>query len=151
MRHGWSVAVVVGLLLLLLGLGIRQSIAPSSPPVRPASAEQVNIYLVRIAPYNSTQAILESTMHSASYLEEVVSIVEGLEPPPDLAEAHALLVEGYRFILDGRRLLDARPRGEERAEGVFMLDWGVSRLWEHQRLVMEYLVEQQLKEAGDSP
>jgi hypothetical protein len=135
--------VVVG--LLLLGWVVWRSIALRSPSARPANAEEVNIYLVRIARYNSTQAILESTMHSASYLEEVVSIVEGLEPPPDLAEAHTLLVEGYRFILDGRRVLDARPRGEERAEGMFMLDWGFSRLWEHQRLVMEYLTEQQME------
>jgi len=142
-----SAALVVG--LLLLGLVMRQSITPRSPPARPADVE-VDSYLAQIAPYNSTQAILESTMHSAPYLQEVVSTVESLEPPPDLAEAHALLVEGYRFMLDGRRVLDTHPRGEELAEGNFMMDWGISRLWEHQRLVMEYLVEQQMKEAGDS-
>lgn len=141
------IALVAG--LLFLGLGIRQSVAPSPQAVRPANAEQVNIYLTRIARYNSTQAILESTMHSAPYLQEVVTAIESLEPPPDLAEAHALLVEGYRFMLDGRRVLDSRPRGEERAEGNFMMDWGFSRLWEHQRLVMEYLVEQQLEETGE--
>jgi len=137
------VVLVVG--LLLLGSGVRQSIAP-----RPAKADEVNVYLARIAPYNSTQAILESPMHSAPYLQEVVSILESLDPPPDLVEVHALLVEGYRFILDGRRVLDTHPRGEELAEGNFMMDWGFSRLREHQRLLMEYLVEQQLKEASDA-
>ncbi|MCR4407985.1 MAG: hypothetical protein NUW24_13885 [Anaerolineae bacterium] len=136
-------ALVAG--LLLLGVGLRQSIA-----IRRVDADEVNIYLARIAPYTSTQAIIESAQHSAPYLERVLATIEGLEPPPELAEAHALLVEGYRFILDGRRVLDTHPRGEERAEGAFMMDWGISRLWEHQRLVMEYLIEQQLKEAGSS-
>lgn len=131
------IALVAG--LLLLGWGLRRSIA-----IRQTSADEVNAYLARIAPYTSTQAILESVQHSAPYLERVLSDIESLEPPPELAEAHALLVEGYSFILDGRRVFDTHPRGEERAEGAFMLDWGISRLWEHQRLVMEYLIERQL-------
>jgi len=148
MKRLQSVVVLVG--LLLLGLMMRQSLAPRSPPACLTSEEEVNVYLIRIAPYNSTQANLESTMHSSPYLQRVVDTVEGLEPPPDLSEAHALLLEGYRFILDGRRLLDTHPRGEELAEANFMLDWGVSRLWEHQRLVMEYLIEQQLQETDDA-
>lgn len=148
MKRLRSAALIVGLLLLVLA--VRQSTAPRSQPVRPASAEEVNIYLTRIAPYNSTQAILESIMHSAPYLQEVVSTLENLEPPPDLAEAHALLLEGYRFILEGRRVLDTHPRGEQRAEGNFSVDWGFSRLQEHQRLVMEYLVERQMQETEDS-
>jgi len=143
MKHLRSVALTVG--LLLLGLVIRQSVV-----LRPTGAEKLDSYLAQVAPYNSTQAILESVMHSARYLEGVVSTVESLEPPPDLAEAHALLVEGYQFILDGRRVLDTHPRGEELAEGTFMMDWGISRLWEHQRLVMEYLTKRQMQEFGDS-
>jgi hypothetical protein len=141
MRRLRFIALVVG--LLLLGLVVRQSIAPPSPNT------EIDFYLAQIAPYNSTQAILESTMHSAPYLQEAVSTVENLEPPLDLAEAHALLIEGYQSILGGRRVLDTHPRGEELAEGNFMMDWGVSRLWEHQRLVMEYLVERQIKGSGD--
>lgn len=137
-------ALVAG--LLLLAMGLRRSIA-----IHRVDADEVNVYLARIAPYTSTQAILESVQHSAPYLERVLSEIESLAPPPELAEAHALLAEGYRFLLDGRCLLDTHPRGEERAEGAFMLDWGISRLWEHQRLVMEYLIERQLKEANSSP
>ena len=109
-------------------------------PLAPVNAE-VNVYLLLVRPVTTDFAILEARNQPASVLEDLVKELDMIEPPADMAEAHALLKEGYQLLAEGTALLETHPQPVLRSEAIFMQDWGVRQLWEHRRLVAEYLAQ----------
>ncbi len=72
-------------------------------------------------------------------LSHIYATLSAITPPPEMAEAHAALLEGYRFTMDGQEwLFQSVGDGEMRAEAEFLLSWGLARVQEHYRQVQEY-------------
>ncbi len=107
----------------------------------PAVNAEGNVYLLLVRPVTTDFAILEARNQPASVLEDLVKELDMIEPPADMAEAHALLKEGYQLLAEGTALLETHPQPVLRSEAIFMQDWGVRQLWEHRRLVAEYLAQ----------
>jgi len=72
-------------------------------------------------------------------LTQTYSLLTGIAPPPEMVEAHAELIEGYKIIFGGQKLLlQGHADGVVRAEAEFMEAWGLARVREHYRLIREY-------------
>lgn len=134
-RLAWVTLALVGLLLLGSG-GIagwrwygrerehRQAIARYIEQTERFSSPEIQAIL----PYANPRAITQ-TYH----------LLLDITPPPELREAHENLLEGYRFVFAGQKMiLAAGLDGVARSEGQFMVEWGVSRVGEHRRLLQEY-------------
>ncbi len=135
-----AVAATAALLLLLAGC----KAAPTSEPAGMQDPyarlpDAVKVYLAQVQPFDSPQAILEAREHSAASLRRIVFILEAIVPPPEMKDAHDELMAGYRFILEGRELLESTHDNEVVAEGHFLADWGTMHLREHERMVFEYI------------
>lgn len=117
--------------------------SPTPTPVDPLSliSPEVQGYLLLVRPVTTNYAILTARDQPAAVLEALVEELETAEPPQDMAEAHALLKEGYQLLAEGTAILETKPKPVLRAEAIFMQDWGIRQLWEHRRLVAEYLLQ----------
>ncbi len=81
-----------------------------------------------ILPYANPRAITQ-TYH----------LLRHIAPPPELREAHENLLQGYRFVFAGQKMiLQAGRDGVVLSEGQFMVEWGLSRVGEHRRWLQEY-------------
>jgi len=113
--------------------------SPTAAAPLPALNVEVNVYLLLARPVTTDFAILYARDQPTSVLERLVKELDMIEPPPDMAEAHALLKEGYQLLAEGTAMLGTKVSPDLRSEAIFMQDWGVRQLWEHRRLVAEYL------------
>lgn len=116
---------------------------PTPTPVDPLSlvSPEVRGYLLLVRPITTDYAILNARDQPASVLEALVEEIQLADPPQEMAEAHALLEEGYRLLAEGTAILETGPKPELRSEAIFIQDWGVRQLWEHRRVVAEYLAQ----------
>jgi len=112
-------------------------------PIDPLSlvSPEVRGYLLLVRPVTTDYAILHAREQPASVLEALVEELKLADPPQDMAEAHAFLEEGYRLLAEGTAILETGPKPELRSEAIFIQDWGVRQLWEHRRVVVEYLAQ----------
>lgn len=116
-------------------------LTPTPTVVDPLSlvSLEVRIYLLMVRPVTTDYAILEARYQPSSVMQALVEELDMVDPPPDMIEAHALLREGYQLLAEGTALLETDPGPELRSEAIFIQDWGVRQLWEHRRMVAEYL------------
>ena len=121
--------------------------SPTPTIVAPSSRETLDVetYLLIVRPVTSDFAILNARDQPSQVLEALVEELELIEPPPEMAEAHALLKEGYQLLAEGTALLETQPDSALRSEAVFNQDWGLRQLWEHRRRVTEVLTEMGLE------
>ncbi len=115
--------------------------SPTAAAPLPAVNAEVNVYLLLVRPVTTDFAILYARDQPASVLEALVEELDMIDPPPEMAEAHRLLKEGYQLLAEGTAMLEDHPDPALRSEAIFMQDWGVRQLWEHRRLVAEYLAQ----------
>lgn len=87
-------------------------------------------YLIKMRRYASFAAIVRARGISSGEADIILLELEYITPPPSLKDAHQKVMEGYRFIKEGRQILEKHPRGEEKAEGYFLIDWGIRYLFE---------------------
>ncbi|MFQ5812982.1 MAG: CapA family protein [Anaerolineae bacterium] len=134
--------------------------SPSPPPASPTPEAplsflepEVRLYLTQIEPFASANALMKAGYLSVEQLDEVLSQLEGIVPPPDLAEAHEKLAAGYDFLRQGMVILSAFPTPDNvlRAEGYFQQDWGMKCLREHQEMVFSYVEMRRLRAALLTP
>jgi len=140
---------LLALLAVVVSAGCAAQPTPASTPLPsptptivvplPAVSAEVNVYLLLVRPVTTDYAILYARDQPASVLQALVGELELVEPPPEMAEAHALLKEGYRLLAEGTAILETHPQPVLRSEAIFTQDWGVRQLWEHRRVVAEYL------------
>lgn len=126
------VALIAAGAILLAG-GRRPDAPLASPTLAPLS--QAAIYRMQVRVYLEPGAIVAAQEASPAALDRVIALLESLEPPAELADVHQQVLAGYRYIRAGRQVLDTTPRsdGAQRAEGEFLVAWGVSRLLEAAR------------------
>ena len=91
-----------------------------------------------VRPVTTDLAILNARGQPVSVLEALVQELDLIDPPPEMAEAHRPLKEGH-LLAEGIAMLRTKASPDLRSEAIFMQDWGVRQLWEHRRLVAEYL------------
>jgi len=126
---------LVSLLVLLIAAGAfvlvegHRSNRPAGSTT-PAPLSPATIYRLQVRVYLEPSTIVAAQSASPEALDRVIAVLDVLEPPADLAATHEEVVAGYRFIRDGRQIMTTVPRsdGEGRAEGEFLVAWGVSRL-----------------------
>jgi hypothetical protein len=102
---------------------------------------EVRLYLIRTEPFVSDSALVEAPYLSVEQLDVVLSQLEVIVPPADLAETHEKLIAGYDFLRQGMVILSAHPTpdGVLRAEGYFLQDWGMKTLREYREMVFNYV------------
>jgi hypothetical protein len=122
------------------------SVAPSSAAERGASPE-VQAYLLLVRPVTSDAAIVNARWQRSEVLRALLEELEEVEPPPEMAAAHALLQEGYQLLTEGTAILETHPDAELRAEAIFTQGWGQRQLWEHRRLVTQFLEQIEQEQA----
>ncbi len=129
--------------------------SPSPIPEDPLSSlkPEVRLYLIQTEPFTSASALREARYLSVEQLDVVLSQLDSIVPPADLAEAHEKLIAGYDFLRQGMVILSAHPTpdGVLRAEGYFLLDWGMKTLRDHQEMVFSYVETQRLRAAFGTP
>ncbi|MBU0491473.1 MAG: hypothetical protein KKA73_25445 [Chloroflexi bacterium] len=122
-------AAAVGVFLLAQ---LPRTDAPARPPtaVPPTPPSAAAIYRIQVQTYLSPTYIGVARDLSPATVEEIIAVLDMLQPPPEMAAIHEEVLAGYRFILEGRQILTATtlPDGNRRAEGEFLVSWGVSRL-----------------------
>ena len=143
--------LILALFVGLVMVGCKPQSAPTPTPLpspRPTPADplslvspEVRAYLLLVRPVTTDYAIFEARNQPAAMLEALVEDLKLADPPPDMAEAHALLEEGYQLLAEGMAILEEHPDPALRAEAIFMQEGGVRQLWEHRRLVAEYLLQ----------
>jgi|GEM_PF-3126645 hypothetical protein len=104
-----------------------------------ARREAIADYIRRTERYSSPeiQAILPYANPRA--ITQTYHLLLEIAPPPEMREAHDNLLEGYRFVFAGQKMiLQAGRDGVALAEGQFMVEWGLSRVGEHRRLLEAY-------------
>jgi hypothetical protein len=99
----------------------------------------VRAYLALVRPVTSDHAIVSARQQPSTVLLALRDDLDLVDPPPEMAAAHDLLREGYQLLAEGTALLETSPDPALRAEAIFTQDWGVRQLWEHRRLVAEFL------------
>jgi len=87
-------------------------------------------YLTKMRKYASFEAIVKVGSLTSAEADIILLELEYITPPPDLEEAHTKVISGYQFIKEGKQVLEKHPRGEEKAEGYFLVDWGIRYLFE---------------------
>ncbi|MGC8873567.1 MAG: hypothetical protein ACP5SI_03845 [Chloroflexia bacterium] len=134
-RVAWVTLALVGTLLLGSGAVVgwrwyerererREAVARYIRETERFSTPEIQAIL----PYANPRAITQ-TYH----------LLLEITPPPEMQEAHENLLEGYRFVFAGQKMiLQAGTDGVVRAEGQFMVEWGLSRVGEHHRLLQEW-------------
>ena len=120
-------------LLALAGCVFRPTLTPTPSPTPPEplnlSAEE-QAYLIRMRRYASVEAIVKVHGLTSAEADVILLELEYITPPPDLQVAHSKVISGYQFIKEGKQVLEKHPRGEEKAEGQFLVDWGIRYLFE---------------------
>ena len=126
------------LLLVLLVLGsqawlsscaVSEDSARSTPPPTPSPRD---VYLMISGRYTSWQAIWRVHEMSAGEAARTLSALKDLQVPTDLEHLHEMALDGYRHGIVGKLLLPTRDP-LVRAEGYFLVDWGISLLVEHRQ------------------
>jgi len=104
---------------------------PSPTPADAVSraSPDVRSYLLLVRPVTSDAAIVNARLQPSQTLQALVRELDLVEPPPEMAAAHALLLEGYQLLAEGTALLETRPEPRLRAEAIFTQDWGQRQGW----------------------
>ena len=147
LRKRWNWLGFVMTLCVLLACRGTPVPSPTPDPWAHLSPE-VHSYLEAVYFYSSEDVILSVRGWEAVRLRAALIYLEGIKPPPEMEAAHKELVEGYRFLYEGRKFLDTAVGGEAVSEGIFMIDWGIRGLREHQRMVFEYVEGERLRHQG---
>lgn len=126
--------VLGGVLLVLFVVGVfllADSAGPAGAPL-PAPLSSAAIYRLQVRVYlTPAQIVMAQDLPSAS-LDPIIGVLERLEPPAELLAIHQDVLAGYRFIREGRQIMETTPPsdGAQRAEGEFLISWGVRGLLE---------------------
>ena len=88
------------------------------------------LYLDKMRRYASLEAIDRVNRMSSGDADVILLELEYIEPPSSLALSHRKVISGYEFIREGKLILEKHPRGAEKAEGHFLVSWGVHYLFE---------------------
>jgi hypothetical protein len=105
---------------------------PAASPTTPISLSPATIYLVQLRVYLDPAYIVAAQDMTPGAVDRIIAMLEALEPPAEFAATHQQVLAGYRFIRDGQQIMATTPKsdGVQRAEGAFLVSWGVSRLLE---------------------
>jgi hypothetical protein len=135
---------VAGIAIALILLAACSAAAPQQQPPGPenpyaALPDAARTYLAQVYRFDSMDAVAAARDRSASDLRLVVDELQMIVAPPDLQQAHEELIAGYQFALQGREILESTTDNVERAEGMFLGDWGMMHLQQHIELVSAYI------------
>lgn len=139
-RIAWiTLAVLVLLVVALSVLWWQRRLAAQRE-----AHEAVLAYIRQTEPYSEQELWPLLPALDPRTLTQTHHLLTQIEPPAAMVEAHANLVEGYAFIFEGQRwilMAISANDGELRAEGEFLVDWGLSRVQEHYRVIEAYRAE----------
>jgi len=123
----WVAWLTAGVFLLADSVGPAGRPASAPAPLSPAA-----IYRMQVRVYLSPAYIVAAQDLPPEALDQIIATLESREPPAELAAIHQEMLAGYRFIREGQQIKSTTPRsdGVRRAEGEFLVSWGVSRLLE---------------------
>jgi len=136
----WRALLVVLVLASQAWLSCCAIPGDSAHPTPLPTPSQRDVYLMVSGRYTSWQAIWRVHEMSADEAARILSALKGLQVPTELEHLHALALDGYGHVIGGKLLLPTRDP-LLRAEGYFLVDWGISLLVEHRQSI----------EALDSP
>jgi len=119
-------------LLSFIGLVTLSSCTARAQPTatpRPTPGP-VDIYIMLTDSYTSPAAILQVYNISADDATRIIRALQAVEPPAGLETLHQQALDAYVFICNGKLLL---PGADNvlRSEALFMVDWGIARLWDY--------------------
>ena len=108
---------------------------PTATP--PATPDHLAIYLMLTEKYTSPTVIVRICDMPTDETTRILHALESISPPAGLEPLHEQAVDAYRYICQGKRLLPG-TRGVLRAEGLFMIDWGIGRLLDYREQVDQW-------------
>lgn len=112
----------------------------STPTPTPLVGEMgLYAYLEAVEPYASVVAVVRARELSVVEADLILFKLERMHPPQDLARSHENLIAAYRYIREGQKILARQPIREERAEGEFLVDWGIRYIFIFQEEVAAYM------------
>jgi hypothetical protein len=96
----------------------------------PPTPDALDIYAMMMEKYTSPSAIVGIYSQSAEEAGRRLRALLAVQPPAGLEALHQEAVDGYHYIREGMLLIPG-ANSVTRAEALFMIDWGVSRLWDY--------------------
>ena len=114
----------------MLLAGCARPVEPTGTPV--STPGEVTRYVAATERYTSYAAITYVNDMSAVDAFGILRALQAIEPPEQLEPLHEQALSAYRHIYDGKLLLPGARR-ELRAEGFFMVEWGIGRLLEYRQ------------------
>ncbi len=96
-------------------------------------------YLEAVEPYASIVAVVRARELSVVEADLILFKLERMHPPGDLAGSHETLITAYQYIREGQKVLAQQPIREERAEGEFLVDWGIRYIFIFREEVAAYM------------
>jgi len=137
LNAGWKPRVGSVRWLVLLGLAVSvSSCARVLEPIVTArpTPDEFAIYRMLTEKYTSPAAIVGVHQMSADEAARILRALQSVEPPEGYEALHEQALDAYRQICKGKLLLVGAD-SMVRAEAYFMVDWGISRLWDyHERM-----------------
>jgi len=104
-------------------------VVPAQPPTLvPPTPDALDIYFMMMEEYTSPDAIVGIYDQSAEEIGRRLRAILAVQPPAGLEVLHQEAVDAYQYIREGMLLVPGE-RSVMRAEALFMIDWGISRLW----------------------
>jgi hypothetical protein len=115
---------------LLLLTGCARPVEPTATTV--PTPDEVTRYIAATERYTSYAAIGYINDMFAVDANSILRALQAIEPPEQLEALHEQALSAYRHIYEGKLLLPGAG-SELRAEGFFMIEWGIGRLLEYRQ------------------